>query len=128
MLETGHTYEWLSILFAVSVKSVIILAAAGLMTRTLHGASARLRHMLWCGSLFSLLLLPLFSAGFQPLQVPVLPFAPLSTEFANQASPKVADGSRVPNSVTLPFDENSLGTENGVSQVPFSWRSLILFV
>jgi len=126
MLEMGQTFEWLSILVAVSVKSFIILSAAGILTRILHDASARLRHMVWCGALCSLLLLPLFPAGFQPLHVPVLPSGPMPAELAHQASSEVAEESGVQNLVAPPSDGDSFSQKNGATQARFSWWSIIL--
>ena len=68
VLLVGQSSGWLSILFALWIKSFIILATAALLTSILRDASARLRHILWCAALSSLLVLPLFSGGLQPLR------------------------------------------------------------
>src|SRR4030095_8259136 len=128
--EMGQMSEWLSILFTLLVKSVVVLTAVALLTRILRDASARLRHMLWCGALSGLLLLPLFSAGLQPLRVPVLP----STELAPQQSslevaqesgtqPSVPAGSQAEQS-----SQSNLPTGDPPTQLGFSWQSIILLV
>src|SRR5690348_6785763 len=70
---TGQSSEWLSMILALWVKSIIMLATAALLTFLLRSASARLRHTLWCAALSSLLVLPLFTGMLQPLRLPILP-------------------------------------------------------
>src|SRR5829696_9942470 len=129
-----QSFDGVSILAALWTKSVIILAVTTVLTRILRGASASLRHILWCAALFSLLLLPLFSAGLQPLRLPVLPsilgnelptdnvpvqrpeqtLDALSSDSASQAG-----GSSRSN---LPSDGNI------VSRSALSWQQIILLV
>ena len=126
ILQMGQSSEWLSVLLTLSVKSFIILAAAALLTHILRDASAKLRHLLWCGTLFGLLLLPLFSARLQPLHVPILP----STEFAQQSSPDASPELRIQTSLNgeSQSKESDFPMVNSPAQPSFSWQSIILLV
>jgi len=65
--------EVLTILLSLSAKSIVVLSTAAFLDHFVRKATARLRHMLWCAALWSLLILPFFSGDLHLLRVPVLP-------------------------------------------------------
>ena len=56
--DSGFVVQALSIVLDAAVKSVVILAAAGLAVLVMRRASAATRHCVWFVAMTSLLLLP----------------------------------------------------------------------
>ncbi len=77
-------YNW-QLLLELTVKAMMILAAAGLLSVMLRNASAALRHSVWSLALGGLLLLPLLTLIVPAWRVAILP-APL-----REAAPMMAE-------------------------------------
>ncbi|HYJ91304.1 MAG TPA: M56 family metallopeptidase, partial [Pyrinomonadaceae bacterium] len=138
-LLTSQSSEWLSVIFALSLKSTVILATTALLKLLLRPASARLRHKLWCAALFSLLVLPLFSGWLQPVKVPILSAELFSAKVAIKQGPRNAT-EKLPgqDSATLASDLDRHSGQRGDWSLPiaddqplasdFSWVSAVLLV
>jgi beta-lactamase regulating signal transducer with metallopeptidase domain len=139
VLLVGQSSGWLSILLALWIKSFIILATAALLTSILRDASARLRHILWCAALSSLLVLPLFSGGLQPLHVPILPAGLFPNEITTSQTLQNA-ARELPRQTSAAFapdlgsqagqsaESDLLLVDNGRPRSGFSWQAIILLV
>lgn len=57
----------------ITLKSVLILALAGVASLALHRASAAVRHLVWCLGMVSVLLLPLLTMALPQWRVSILP-------------------------------------------------------
>ena len=131
----GLSSEWLSILFALWLKSIIILTAVALLIHKLRAASAKLRHILLCAALSSLLALPLFSVVLQPFRLPILPAGLFQNELATQQpSRESAFGSPEQSPEIFPADSDSQArsalslVDEELPVSSFSWGSIILLV
>src|SRR2546423_370204 len=69
----GQSFDWLASLAGTSLKGIMALAAAGLLSLALGRGRAAVRHALWCVSLCGFLLMPLLSYAIQGWQLAVLP-------------------------------------------------------
>ncbi len=81
-----HGYFWLA---DAAVKSVIVLAAAGLLAMVLRRCSAATRHMVWTAAFAGLLALPLFRVALPAL--PVNSWGPAGVVFRVVAGTLPAD-------------------------------------
>jgi hypothetical protein len=71
--QSARSIIWLTILLDASVKGVIVLTVAGVLSVALRRASAAARHLVWSLALVSLIGLPTLSAVLPSWQVPILP-------------------------------------------------------
>ena len=79
--------RWLSLLVDVSVKSLALLAAAGLVRLLLRRASAASRHRVWLLAIGSLVSLPLLSATLPEWPVRAWPYlAPVARVLSPEAT------------------------------------------
>ena len=129
--QMGQSFEWLSILFALWLKSAIVMIAAALLIHKLRAASAKFRHILLCAALASLLALPLFSGGLQPFRLPILPAGIFPNELAQQPSRDPALELQRQSSGIVAADSGSPAThdtlvDEQLAPSTFSWRSIIL--
>ena len=60
-------------LVAVALKGLVVLLAAALSTRLLHGASASTRHAVWAAAFAALVVLPVLEMAGPRWSVGVLP-------------------------------------------------------
>jgi len=67
--------DWAAVfLLDAIVKATLLLVAAYLAAILLRGASAAVRHRIWCLTFVSLLLLPLLSVALPDWRLPILPY------------------------------------------------------
>src|SRR5262245_61348464 len=112
--------EWIPTLVSLTVKSIVVIVAATIITRVVRTASARFRHLLWCAALSSLLLFPLVSSQLQPIRLAVL-----QADVVNESS--------VPNFPILPAQVSTILESNAVdspaidtqSSFELSWRTIL---
>ncbi|MBL8203806.1 MAG: M56 family metallopeptidase [Blastocatellia bacterium] len=86
-------YSW-QLLLELTIKAVMILAVAGLLSVLLRNASAALRHSIWSLALGGLLLLPVLTLVVPAWRVAILPAPdckPNCEATIAQAAPLVAD-------------------------------------
>ena len=80
----------MSLLFEASIRAGLIAAAIAAIVYVLRIVNAPARHTAWCGVLFAMLLLPVFSAWGPKATIPVLPaieFRPIAVEPALDTAP-----------------------------------------
>ena len=71
--SSSQSLNWLAILAECSIKGVVILALAGLMSVALRRVSAAFRHAIWAGALVALVALPVFSGLLPGWNIGLLP-------------------------------------------------------
>ena len=71
---------WLGFLLNVTMKSLVILAIAGVLAYLLRGKSAALRSLVWRMAIVGCLLVSLFFFTLSPLEIGVLPGKPIGLE------------------------------------------------
>jgi len=86
-----HPVEWVWILLVLSLKSTIILTAGALVSFAAKKASAKLRHILWCATFSTLLLMPFLADSLQPLYIPILPSSPYSDPASTEPATRAED-------------------------------------
>lgn len=128
VLQMAQSSEWLTLLVALWIKSIVILATAALLSRILRAAWARLRHALWCMALSSLLVLPVFSGGLHLLEVPVLPASLVSDDFA-ESERTLGNAPEMPAAFTpAPVSQPELVADTPSVGSSVSWPSIVLLV
>ncbi|HPA48116.1 MAG TPA: hypothetical protein PK395_20295 [bacterium] len=65
------TVGWFSVFLDASVKSLVVLALAGLLAAMCRGAAAAVRHLIWSSALIAVIALPFLSLFLPQWQVPV---------------------------------------------------------
>jgi beta-lactamase regulating signal transducer with metallopeptidase domain len=65
----------LAFMAELALKTTLVLALAALAAATLRGASAAVRHLVWCAALVAVLCLPLLTLLLPGWEVPLLPAA-----------------------------------------------------
>ena len=66
-----HSIGWLAVLFDASIKSVIVLALAAVLSLTLKRSSAAFRHLMWSLAIVGCLCLPVISVTLPSWWLPV---------------------------------------------------------
>ena len=70
---SGQAVGWLEVLLDATVKGIIILAVAGVLSLTFRRASAATRHLIWLLAVVSLVALPVLSVMTPQWRIPILP-------------------------------------------------------
>ncbi|HMB93019.1 MAG TPA: M56 family metallopeptidase, partial [Rhodothermales bacterium] len=83
---------WMSLMFTLLVKGMLVLAATGILVYALRQSSAALRYVVWSAGLMSLLLLPVLSMVLPQWHLGVLP----------QTTSLVAEAPTAPTPLTPP--------------------------
>ncbi|MBO0862212.1 MAG: hypothetical protein J2P21_27700 [Chloracidobacterium sp.] len=93
----------------LTLKGIMILAAAGLLSLGLRNASAASRHVVWSLALGALLLLPALTWAVPEWRVAILPapHAPVAENASLDTDTSVAVGERSP--LALPSSQASIG-------------------
>ncbi len=86
-LFSSKGVEWLPLLSALWLKSIVLLASAALLARFLRRSSASIRHRIWLAAMAALLILPLASVALPQIDLPLLPSWLFSDQVAVQAGP-----------------------------------------
>ena len=79
-IDALNSNLWLGFLLNVTMKSLVILAIAGVLAYLLRGKSAALRSLVWRMAIVGCLLVSLFFFTLSPLEIGILPGKPVGFE------------------------------------------------
>ena len=127
----SQSFEWLTILFVLWLKSIFILTVTSFLGLLLRPARARFRHTLWCAALFSLLFLPIISGSVPVYRVPALPSSLLPSDGPTrellQANSREAS-SQLSNESEAYAGQSSVAPADQQPRSALSWQSIVLLV
>lgn len=118
LIETLELNAWLKFLIDATMKSVVILAVAGLLGFMLRRHSAAVRGLVWSLAIVGCLIVPLFSLTLPQWEVSVLPVTPEGFESDHRVDNRQAATSPVP-IVSRPLAATTASsTQTTPTQVP----------
>ncbi|MDE0300902.1 MAG: hypothetical protein OXN17_19895 [Candidatus Poribacteria bacterium] len=73
IIDALNANPWLGFLLNATMKSLVILAVAGVLVVLLRGKSAALRSLVWCLAILGCLMISIFILTLTPYTIGVLP-------------------------------------------------------